>query len=129
MSNDIGLVPAESTALKLSSTSSGGYKLAMQVIKYLLTERGTSVFNPAYGSGLMSLLGSVDPSTLGSSVALNLQDAEGWFKANTASNVDAEALQQIILNGYEYDGSTLYISFTVLNRAGEQVSITLPVTS
>jgi hypothetical protein len=123
------MVPASDTALKFSGSSTGGMKLAVQVVRFLLTDRGSSVFNRNYGGGVMALLGTVDPSTLGTTIALIIQEAQDWMRANTAANVDSEALQQIILNGYEYDGSTLYISFTVLNRAGEQVSITLPVTS
>ena len=134
MSRDISFEPSSTAALQLPAAGitgsvDGARKLALQVVRFLLTDRGSMVSDTTYGSGLMQLLGGVDPSTLSSTIAVNLQEAETWMRGNTSGNVDSEALRQITFNSYAYDGLTLDISFTILNRAGEQVSITLPLSN
>lgn len=134
MSRDIAFEPSTTSTLQLSTTDvlgsvEGSRKLALQTVKFLLTDRGSMVSDPTYGSGLTQLLGGVDPSTLSSTIAVNLQEAETWMRASTSRNVDSEAMRQITFNSYVYDGLTLDISFTILNRAGEQVSITLPLSN
>lgn len=136
MSTDIALTPSTENTLGLdladggTQTLSGARKLAMQAVRYLLTIPGTNVTQPLYGSQLAAVAGgNVDARTIGQLASMAIRDAGAWLVTATKRNAPEEALEALIYRGSTYDGFTLTVSFTVLNRAGQQVSITLPVTS
>ncbi len=115
-------------AARPNDISEGCIKLALQVVRFLLTSPGTHLSEPDYGSALIDLVGGpFNPTIQEQSVRIALADAATWMVKATSRYPDAEALREIRYISSAYDGSTLDVAFTVLNRAGEQVSITLPV--
>ena len=131
---DLAFAPDASIGLAFdvrpNDISEGGTKLAMQTVRLLLTSKGSHLSDPTYGSTLIDLVGGpFNPTLQEQLVKVALADAGAWLVAATSRYPNSEALRELRYISSSYDGSTLDVAFTILNRAGEQVSITLPVTT
>jgi hypothetical protein len=134
MSLDFYMVPGTEKALELptdlsvSSMSDGAHKLALQVVRFLLTVKGTHLTQGDYGCALLSRVGgNIDTRALDFVVRSEVEAAEAWLISATKGNVASEALRQINYLGSSYESGTLTVAISVLNGLGESVSITLPI--
>lgn len=136
MSQDLSLVPDATNGLRFATSgdagragvSAGALKLASQVVRYLLTEKGSGVSPADYGGELIQLTRrGVDRNNLAGYVQVALSNGADWLKNATRSNVRPERLRELRYLSSAYDGTTLSVSMSIINDAGEQVSIALPV--
>lgn len=113
-------------------TLNGTDKLVQDIVKILITERGTNTELPIYGSNLQSLLGQkMDPAFLQGQIVNEVTDCLLLVQALNQFNPDLD--QQIrTLQSIQVDLSSatqLSVSFTLVTVSGKTIGTSAIITN
>lgn len=109
----------------------GFYKTILQWLKCFMTEQGSFLDDPTYGTTFGGMYGQFinDPSTFRDIIAFSMTDATTTIKKYQSEwQIPAdEKLNSVVLTNLTLTTTTADVYFTLTNVAGTRIRIVLPV--
>ena len=100
-------------------------RAVQDVIKGLLTVRGTNYLVPNYGTSLSSLLNTRKLSSVSANITAEIQDLLGYLSKFTAQEDETERVEELTNLKATESLDTINLELTVKTGAGQTASVSL----